>query len=200
MTIEIKSRYDGKVIYTGGGESLRATLIEAVGKNAYLRGADLRGADLRGADLGGAYLGGADLRGADLRGADLRGADLGGADLRGADLGGAYLGGAYLGGAYLRGADLREERKLIGNRPYLSISNIGSRNDTLHVFLTDKGVVVQTGYGPCFDDTIDVFEQAVINEHGKNEHGKDYKAAIAFIRAHAEIWMPVDEAAAVGGE
>ncbi len=88
MKIEIKHRYTEKVIYTGK-ESIKATLIKAVGEGADLEGADLRGADLRGADLRDA-----DLRGAYLRGADLEGADLRGADLEGADLRGAYLRGA----------------------------------------------------------------------------------------------------------
>jgi uncharacterized protein YjbI with pentapeptide repeats len=122
VTIEIKARFGGRVLYTAeSAADVRAAVLEAVGKDAYLGGADLRGADLGGAYLGGAYLGGADLRGAylggadlrgaylrgaDLRGAYLRGADLRGAYLRGADLRGAYLRGAYLGGAYLGGADL----------------------------------------------------------------------------------------------
>ena len=107
--------------YEKENNTIKDTLLEALKKDANLRGADLRGADLSGANLGGADLSGADLRGADLRGANLSGADLSGAnlggadlscadlscaDLRGADLSCAYLSGAYLRGAYLRGADL----------------------------------------------------------------------------------------------
>ena len=104
MNIEIKSRWDGKVIISGKYESIKDCLEKNRGAN--LRGADLRDANLGGADLRGANLGGANLGGADLRDANLGGADLGGADLRGADLRGADLRGANLGGAYLRGADL----------------------------------------------------------------------------------------------
>ena len=110
MLIEIKSRFTGDVIVSGGYQSVGECLEK--NRDADLEDADLRGADLRGADLEDAYLGGADLGGANLRDANLGGAYLGGANLRGADLGaaylgGAYLGGAYLGGAYLGGADLR---------------------------------------------------------------------------------------------
>jgi hypothetical protein len=121
--IEIKSRWDGKVLYTAeNAQDVRAALVEAAGKRAYLQGAYLQGADLQGADLQGAdlqgadlqgaylqgaYLQGADLQGAYLQGAYLQGADLQGADLQGADLQGADLQGAYLQGAYLQGADLQ---------------------------------------------------------------------------------------------
>ena len=52
MKIEIKNRYDNKIILCGEYESIK----DCLEKN--------RGAYLGGADLGGAYLGGADLRGA----------------------------------------------------------------------------------------------------------------------------------------
>ena len=104
IKIEINHWLTGSILFSFEKENntVKETLIEAVGK-----GADLRGADLQGAYLRGAYLRGADLQGADLQGADLRGADLRGADLQGADLQGADLQGAYLRGAYLRGADLQ---------------------------------------------------------------------------------------------
>ena len=117
--IEIKSFITGSILFEFecNGNTILKTLREAVGKRAYLQGADLQGAYLQGADLRGAYLQGADLQGADLqgaylqgaylRGAYLRGAYLQGADLQGADLQGAYLQGAYLRGAYLQGADLQ---------------------------------------------------------------------------------------------
>ena len=60
MSIQIKNRFTGAILFTHEG--------------ADLRGANLRGADLEGADLEGADLEGADLEGANLRSADLRGA------------------------------------------------------------------------------------------------------------------------------
>ena len=60
IKIQIKSIW-GSVLFEYEKESntIKDTLIEALKKDAYLRGADLRGADLSSADL----------RGADLRGA-----------------------------------------------------------------------------------------------------------------------------------
>ena len=56
MTIEIKARFGGKVLYTAeNAADVREALVAAVKERADLRGADLRGADLGGADLGGAY-------------------------------------------------------------------------------------------------------------------------------------------------
>ena len=62
MNIEIKNRFNGKIILCGEYDSIKNALEN--NKNADLRGADLGGADLRGADLRGADLGGADLRAA----------------------------------------------------------------------------------------------------------------------------------------
>ena len=127
-------------------------------------GADLDGADLRGADLYGA-----DLRGADLYGADLRGADLGGADLRGADLCGADLGGADLGGA-----DLGDKVGKLKANGFFSAGPLGSRNDTLMTFHTDKGIFIKAG---CFFDSLELFRAKVIETHGAESiHGELYLA------------------------
>ena len=189
--IEIKTIW-GDIIFTHEKENntVRDTVIEAVKKGAYLRGADLGGADLGGAylggaDLRGAYLGGADLRGADLGGADLggaylRGADLRGAYLRGADLGGADLGGAYLGGADLRGADLGEEwGKLNSSNDIFIAGPLGSRNDYITFFHTDKGIFVRCG---CFRGTIDEFVIKVKETHGESKHAKNYLAIAEFVK------------------
>ncbi|MFH5927456.1 pentapeptide repeat-containing protein [Roseomonas xinghualingensis] len=176
--------------YLGGANLRGAYLGDADLRGADLRGANLRGAYLGDAYLGGAYLGGADLgdanlRGADLRGANLRGAYLGDANLGGADLGGADLGGADLGGANLGGAKIRLktglDAKLADDRPILQIGPIGSRGDTLMIFNTDQGVVVQTGcFGPA---PLSEFAEAVRDEHGEAGHGRDYLAAVRLIEA-----------------
>jgi hypothetical protein len=118
ITIEIKS-WTGTVLfkYACKDNTVKKTLVKAVGCDAYLYGANLRGANLGGADLGGANLYDADLRDADLRDAnlydaDLRDANLCGANLRGADLRDANLCGANLYGANLRGADLYGAKNL----------------------------------------------------------------------------------------
>ena len=164
MLIEIKSRRDGRVLFSGEFASVHDAVIAAGNARADLRGADLRGADLRGAYLGGAYLGGADLRGAYLRGADLRGAYLGG----------AYLEGAYLGGADLRGADLGDT-KIKGRDAVVQIGPIGSRADTLIVFRTEDGYRVQTG---CFYGKPDDFLARVMGTHGTNKHAANYRNAL----------------------
>jgi hypothetical protein len=124
----------------------------------------LRGADLRGADLRDANLSYADLRGAGLYGANLYGAGLSGADLRGADLRGAGLRGA--------------KRHTHTIETFTTIGNVGSRNDTLLALKTDGGVFIETG---CFKGARTAFAAAVDNTHGDNQHGKAYRAALAFI-------------------
>jgi len=103
MSIEIKNRFTGAVIYAGEytntGEAVKAAMVAK---------ANLSGADLSGANLYGANLYGANLYGADLYGANLYGANLYGADLYGANLSGANLYGANLYGANLYGADLSD--------------------------------------------------------------------------------------------
>ena len=121
MQFEIKSRWDGSVVYTADIDATADTprnvalglaVMAAVAAKADLSEADLSGAALSRAvlsraALSRAVLSGADLSRADLRGADLRGAVLSGADLSWADLSGAALSRAVLSGADLRGADLR---------------------------------------------------------------------------------------------
>ncbi len=184
QTFEIKNRWDGKVLFSAGGETLSDVVQQAVQERAYLRSADLYGADLHGANLRGADLSGADLGGANLYGANLYGADLHGANLYGADLYGADLRGANLYGANLRSA-YDKQLTLVGSRPVFMLGPIGSRCDYLTAYLTDAGVHVRAG---CFFDTIEAFRAAVVAEHADNNHGREYMAAIAMIEAHAAIW------------
>jgi len=119
--------------------------------------------------------------GANLTRSYLAGAYLAGANLAGANLAGAYLTGAYLAGANLAGA------YLVGNRPILQIGPIGSRCAYLVSYITDAGIKVRAG---CFFGSIEEFEAACAKTHGDNDHGKEYAAAVAMIRAHAAIWTP----------
>ena len=48
-TFEIKNRWDGKVLFSAGGETLSDVVQQAVQERANLRGADLYGANLCGA-------------------------------------------------------------------------------------------------------------------------------------------------------
>jgi hypothetical protein len=77
--IEIRSRWDNKVLFSTDTETLRQAVEAAIKGGADLYGANLGSANLRGANLGSADLGSANLYGADLRGANLYGADLGSA-------------------------------------------------------------------------------------------------------------------------
>jgi len=210
MLFKIKHRFSGSVLFSLETESLKLCVEAAVKDGANLYGADLYGADLRGAYLRGAYLRGANLdgaylrganldganldgaylRGANLDGANLRGADLRGANLDGADLRGANLYGANLDGAYLRGANLHGAGKLIGDRPIIQISPIGSRSDFLTAYITDNGIFVKTG---CFFGTIESFKEALKNTHGDNVHAEEYLVAIALIDTHAKIYTPKGE-------
>ena len=128
--------------------------------------------------------------GADLTGADLRGADLRGANLRDADLTGADLNYAYLTGADLRGANLRGGEKLIGERPVFMTGPIGSRCNYLIAYLTDKGVRLLSG---CFFGDIDTFRNKLESTHADNDHAAEYRAALALIEKHEEIWTPKEE-------
>ena len=167
--IQIKHRHTEAVIFEceqEAGMTLRYALEKAVSAKTNLGSADLRGANLRGANLGGANLGGAYLRGANLYGANLRCVDLGGADLGDANLGG---------------------KKLVGDRPFMQIGPIGSRSDFLLAFITDASVQIKAG---CFTGTVDEFLAAVEKEHADNTHAAEYRAAVAFIQKHAELWTP----------
>ena len=76
MLIEIKHRFDGRVLFAGEYLSLCDAMVAAAKSRADLSRADLSGANLSRADLSRADLSGANLSGADLSGADLSRADL----------------------------------------------------------------------------------------------------------------------------
>jgi hypothetical protein len=202
VELAVKSRANLAGAYLARANLAGANLAGAYLEGAYLEGAylaranlaraDLAGAYLAGAYLAGAYLEGANLAGANLAGANLAGANLAGANLAGADLAGAASAGAYLAGAYLEGAN-GQKPTLIGNRPALVIGPLGSRCAYLTTFMTDAGVYVRAG---CFWNTLDAFKAAVAETHGDNNHGREYRAAIALIEAHAELWTPAKEKAA----
>ena len=114
------------------------------------------------------------------------GANLDGANLDGANLDGANLRGANLDGANLDGANLRG-KKLIGDRPTVTLGPIGSRCDYFTAYLTDKGIYLRAG---CFFGTVAEFIDKLEREHGTNEHGREYRAALALIECHARLWTP----------
>lgn len=74
--IQIKSRFDGRVLYECEADTLLEALQRAVRAGAYLAGANLVGANLAHADLARANLAHADLVHADLAHANLAGAKI----------------------------------------------------------------------------------------------------------------------------
>ena len=177
--------------YLRGANMSGANLSGANMSGAFLRGANLSGANmsgayLRGADLRGAYLRGANMSGANLSGAYLSGADLSGANLSGANLSGADLSGANLSGADLSGAVLRDGARLIGARPVVQVGPIGSRSDWLVAYLTDGSIRIDAGCQRQI--TRAEFETRLANTHGDDQHAREYRAALAYIDAHAAIW------------
>ena len=94
-------------------------------------------------------------------------------------------------GADLRGANLRGGEKLIGERPVFMTGPIGSRCSYLIAYITDKGVRLLSG---CFFGDIDTFRKKLESTHADNDHAAEYRAALALIEKHAEIWTPKEEA------
>ena len=90
MKYEIKSRWDGKVIFEADIEC-EANASDGIKLGLAVRVAFKAGANLNGANLDGANLDGANLNGANLNGAKLNRANLYGANLYGANLYGAKL-------------------------------------------------------------------------------------------------------------
>ena len=102
------------------------------------------------------------------------------ANLCDANLCGANLGGAYLCGANLRGAYLGDEwGKLESVSDVLVVGPIGSRNGYTTIYHTDKGVFVACG---CFRGTLDKFANKVEGTHGDNNHARDYKTLVEFVK------------------
>ena len=108
------------------------------------------------------------------------------ANLAGANLAGAYLDGANLAGANLAGAKIKDDCTLVGERPIFQIGPIGSRCAYFAAYITDKGLRFDAGCQRQI--TREVFEQRLQDSHGDNTHAKEYKAALALIDIHAELW------------
>ena len=174
LKIQITARFTGLVLFEHEAENntMKLTLEAAISARA---------------NLAGAYLACANLARANLAGANLAGAYLAGAYLDGANLARANLAGANLDGAYLDGAYLADKSELQGDRPILQIGPIGSRCAYFVAYLTNNGLRLHAG---CFFGTRDEFEKKLQDEHDNNDHAKEYRAALAMIDAHAEIWTP----------
>ena len=93
--------------------------------------------------------------------------------------------GADLRSANLYGADLGDAGKLTGDRPYFAVGPIGSRQDVLGAFLTEKGIFLRAG---CFFGTVEAFRDKLQGEHGDNVHAIEYRAALVLVEAHYAAW------------
>jgi len=168
--------------------SLPANLADANLADANLAGVNLAGANLADANLADANLADANLAGANLARAYLADANLADANLADAyladanlaraNLAGVNLAGANLARAYLADANLADAKGIVDA---VTIAPIGSRRACLTATKAENGSVqLMTG---CFNGSLDDFAKAVEREHGGNEHGDAYRAAIALIRA-----------------
>ena len=93
---------------------------------------------------------------------------------------------ANLDGANLDGAKIKDDCTLVGQRPIFQIGPIGSRCAYFVAYITDKGLRFDTGCQRQI--TREVFEERLQDSHGDNLHAKEYKAALALIDIHAELW------------
>ena len=149
MLFEIKSKYNGEVIFKLETESFKLCVEAAVKSEANLSEANLSRANLSRANLSEANLSRANLSEANLSEADLSGADLSGASLFRANLSEADLSRADLSGAYLYGANLSEANLSGANLygAYLSRANLsGAKN-----MVKTMGVEVGNFYWKRFD-------------------------------------------------
>ena len=95
-----------------------------------------------------------------------------------ANLSGANLSWANLSGANLSGANIG--KFVLKNAHPIILGPLGSRMSQLYVWETEQGLVFQTG---CFIGDQDDFLKAVLETHGDNIYGKQYRATVDFINA-----------------
>ena len=161
---------------------------EKGGEKADLRGTDLSYADLRYADLYNADLSEASLRytnlyNANLSEVDLRYTNLNYADLRCADLSYAKLRYTNLSYANLTNTEFYLTDLYKAKGDFVSVGNIGSRNDTTHYFYNIDRVICG-----CFDGTMEQFEEKVKKSYGEDEvEYKEYMIAIRTLKELAKI-------------
>lgn len=115
---------------------------------------------------------------------NLSNADLSNADLRGVDLRGANLYGANLCGADLRWADLSEAKyKDSIIHKYFTITRIGTRLDSLQVYILESEVILKTG---CFIGSPEELTGQL--QLDKIEH-QEYLIALDQIDAMAKLYQ-----------
>ena len=82
-------------------------------------------------------------------------------------------------------AVIRGDASIVRPNDILVINSLGSRHDRLTAYFNDQGgIEVTTG---CFHGSFSEFKKQVRLTHGSNLYGKQYRAAIAFIKKFFEI-------------
>lgn len=65
--------------------------------------------------------------------------------------------------------------RIDSNRKYISIDNVGSRNDTVTFYISDNEIYIKTG---CFHDNLKEFKKAVNSTHKGSIYEKEYNDCI----------------------
>ena len=78
-------------------------------------------------------------------------------------------------------AYISSDARISKTSDYLVITPVGSENGSLTAFRTEVENEVKVNRG-CFNDSLEVFEEAVKSKHGDNTHGKQYALTIALVK------------------
>ena len=177
-------------------------LIDAAFDNSTLSCAKLDNADFRGACFRGAKLRDISAIKCDFRNANFSQAALIRASLKETNLSCANLTRSVLSSTTLEnaclssvnftyagfydtslvGATLRDGAVLGAGRPVLQITPIGSRQDTLVIYNTDRGLYFDIGCQRQISQS--TFEERILEFHSNNVYARDYRAAIAMAEAY----------------
>ena len=142
--------------------------------------------NLRNAIFCQAFLARISLKGADLFCADFTRSVLSDVALKNACLSHATFAYAKFYDTFLTGATLRDGAVLEAVRPILQINPIGSRQDTLVVYNTDRGLYFDTGCQRQIPQS--TFEERIAEFHSNNVYARDYRAAIAMAEIYFETY------------
>ena len=78
--------------------------------------------------------------------------------------------------AHIKGmAVINGNAQIDSNRKYITMSNVGSRDDSITFYLSDNEIYVNTG---CFHNTLKVFEKQVRVKHAGSIYEKEYNDCI----------------------
>ena len=72
-------------------------------------------------------------------------------------------------------AVIAHNARIDGNRKYITMDNVGSRNNTVTFYISDNEIFVKTG---CFHDTLKEFKKAVKSTHKGSIYEKEYNDCI----------------------